>query len=164
LAKSIGGGYPIGAFAGRQDVMDLITTGDVLHLGTYNGNPLVMAAAKATLNEVCTREATARTIEMNHSIIERTDAIIDKFALPAHTVQLGAKGCVTWSTGRVRNYRDYKATDFDIAYAQWIFGINRGILLPPGLDEQWLVSVMHTEEDCDHQVAVFEEFVETLAR
>ena len=47
----------------------------------------------------------------------------------------------------VRNYRDYKATDFDLAFAQWIHGINRGVLLPPGLDEQWLISVMHDEDD-----------------
>ena len=49
----------------------------------------------------------------------------------------------------VRNYRDYKATDFDLAFAQWIHGINRGVLLPPGLDEQWLISVMHDEADGD---------------
>ena len=53
----------------------------------------------------------------------------------------GAKGCITWSPTPVRNYRDYKATDFDLAFAQWIHGINRGVLLPPGLDEQWLISV-----------------------
>ena len=59
-------------------------------------------------------------------------AIIDDADLPAHTVQFGAKGCVTWRREPVRNYRDYKATDFDLAFAQWIHGINRGVLLPPG--------------------------------
>ena len=49
LAKSIGGGFPLGAFGGRAEYMNLITAGTVLHLGTYNGNPLVMAAARATL-------------------------------------------------------------------------------------------------------------------
>src|SRR5918995_1726748 len=53
LAKSIGGGFPVGAFGGRQEYMDLITAGKVLHLGTYNGNPLVMAAARATLADAC---------------------------------------------------------------------------------------------------------------
>ncbi|MGE0305976.1 MAG: aspartate aminotransferase family protein [Acidimicrobiia bacterium] len=164
LAKSIGGGYPIGAFAGRRDVMDMITTGDVLHLGTYNGNPLVMAAANATLREVCTPEATALAVAKNTDVVSRIQAIIDAHDLPAHTVQLGAKGCVTWCRSAVRNYRDYKATDFDLAYAQWIHGINRGILLPPGLDEQWLISVMHTRADCDHAVEVFDHFVQELLR
>jgi glutamate-1-semialdehyde 2,1-aminomutase len=77
-------------------------------------------------------------------------------------VQFGAKGCVTWSESRVRNYRDYKATDFDLAFAQWIHGINRGVMLPPGLDEQWLVSVLHTEDDAQLYAHVFQEFVDEL--
>jgi hypothetical protein len=71
-------------------------------------------------------------------------------------VQFGAKGCVTWAEKQIRNYRDYKATDFDLAFAQWIHGINRGVLLPPGLDEQWLISVMHTDADALHYADVFE--------
>jgi glutamate-1-semialdehyde 2,1-aminomutase len=162
LAKSIGGGYSIGAFAGRQDVMDLISTGEVVHLGTYNGNPLVMVAANVTLQQVCTPAETERVIAMNRSLLDRNDLTIERYGLPAHTVQMGAKGCITWSLSPVRNYRDYKATDFDLAYAQWIHGINRGILLPPGLDEQWLVSVMHTQSDLDHAAEVFEDFARTL--
>ena len=82
--------------------------------------------------------------------------------LPAHTVEMGAKGCVTYSATPVRNYRDYKATDFDLAYANWIWGINRGILLPPGLDEQWLVSVQHTDADVEHHTQVYSDFVSAL--
>ena len=79
-------------------------------------------------------------------------------------MQLGAKGCVTYSVAPVRNYRDYTRTDFDLAFANWIWGINRGILLPPGLDEQWLVSVLHTDADIDHGVEVFGSFVDALVR
>ena len=57
---------------------------------------------------------------------------------------------------------DYKATDFDLAFAQWMHGINRGILLPPGLDEQWLISVMHSEADAMRYADVFAEFVAEL--
>ena len=77
-------------------------------------------------------------------------------------MQFGAKGCVTWSRSRVRNYRDYKATDFDLAFAHWIHGINRGALLPPGLDEQWLISVVHTDDDANRYAEVFGEFVDEL--
>ena len=47
----------------------------------------------------------------------------------------------------MRNYRDYKATDFGVAELSWLWGVNRDILTPPGLDEQWLVSLAHTDED-----------------
>ena len=162
LAKSIGGGFPVGAFGGKAEYMHLITTGEVLHLGTYNGNPLVMAAAKATLTEACTRENIDAAIALNHQLVEACQKIIDDTGIPAHTVEFGAKGCITWSKDPVRNYRDYKATDFDLAFAQWMHGINRGILLPPGLDEQWLISVMHTEADAMRYADVFSEFVDEL--
>ena len=162
LAKSIGGGFPLGAFGGRQELMDLITEGRVLHLGTYNGNPLVMAAAKAVLTEACAPEPTRAAIARNDMLVNACQTIIDELGLPAHTVRFGAKGCITWSRTRVRNYRDYKATDFDLAYAQWIHGINRGVLLPPGLDEQWLISVMHNEAEAGRYADVFAEFANEL--
>jgi glutamate-1-semialdehyde 2,1-aminomutase len=162
LAKSIGAGFPVGAFGGKAEYMDLITDGTVLHLGTYNGNPLVMAAVKATLTEACTREIVEGAVERNHRLVAACQAIIDRSGIPAHTVEFGAKGCITWSVGRVRNYRDYKATDFDLAFAQWIHGINRGVLLPPGLDEQWLISVMHDDADAMQYAEVFDEFVSEL--
>ncbi len=162
LAKSIGGGLPLGAFGGSEETMDQITSGRVLHLGTYNGNPLCMAAAKAVLSEVCTPEATQATIELNRRVLDACQQTIDAADLPAHTVQFGAKGCITWAPKPIQNYRDYKATDFDLAFAQWMHGINRGVLLPPGLDEQWLISVMHSEADAMHYADVFAEFVAEL--
>jgi glutamate-1-semialdehyde 2,1-aminomutase len=162
LAKSIGGGLPVGAFGGTLECMGQIESGKVVHVGTYNGNPLVMAVAKTVLADVCTQEVTAATVARNALLIEACGSIIDNAGLPAHTVQFGAKGCVTWSTEAVKNYRDYKATDFDIAYAQWIHGINRGIILPPGLDEQWLISVVHTEEEALQYATIFGEFVDEL--
>jgi glutamate-1-semialdehyde 2,1-aminomutase len=162
LAKSIGGGFPLGAFGGKAEYMGLISDGRVVHLGTYNGNPLVMAAAKATLADACTPEAHAVATARNDRLVDACQAIIDRAGLPAHTVRLGAKGCVTWSPEPIRNYRDYKATDFDLAFAQWIHGINRGVLLPPGLDEQWLISLMHDDADAMRYADVFDEFVTEL--
>lgn len=162
LAKSIGGGLPLGAFGGTRECMEQISNGRVVHMGTYNGNPLVMAAAVAVLSQVCTPEVTAQTVARNAQLIAACDSIIADASLPAHTVQFGAKGCITWADTPIRNYRDYKATDFDIAFAQWIHGVNRGILLPPGLDEQWLISVMHTDDQALRYASVFGEFVDEL--
>ena len=111
LAKSIGGGFPVGAFGGKVEHMNLIAQGKVVHLGTYNGNPLVMAAAKATLSEACTLAAHAEANARNGRLVDACQAIIDRSGIPAHTVRFGAKGCVTWSpdTGaqlpRLQDYR-----------------------------------------------------------
>jgi len=161
LAKSIGGGLPLAAFGGRAEVMAAVTDGRMAHFGTYNGNPLVMAAA-AAVDEVCTEEALAAAEELNDGALRDLDELIGRYELPAHTVGFGVKGAVTWSSTPVRNYRDYKRTDFTVAELSWLWGVNRGILTPPGLDEQWLVSLAHTEADMGLLVAEFEELAEAL--
>ena len=164
VGKSIGGGLPLAAFGGSADCMDAIATGRVLHVGTYNGNPLCMAAGRAVLDEICTPDETARVIERNTRFVVNCGDILLEHDLPAHVVQCGAKGCITWSDGPVRNYRDYLRIDFDLAFAQWIWSVNRGVLLPPGLDEQWLLSVAHTEEDLARALEVLSGFVEEVTR
>ena len=161
LAKSIGGGLPLAAFGGRQEVMQVVADGRMGHFGTYNGNPLVMAAARA-VDEVCTHEALDRAEGINVRTLDGIDEVITEFELPAHTVGMGIKGCITWSTTPVRNYRDYKATDFRMAELSWLWGVNRNILTPPGLDEQWLVSLAHTDDDMAQLVIDFRELAEAL--
>ena len=161
LAKSIGGGLPLAAFGGRAEVMQAVVDNRMAHFGTYNGNPLVMAAAMA-VDEVCTREALDSAEAINDGALQAIDGIITEFDLPAHTVGLGVKGAVTWSTTPVRNYRDYKRTDFEVAELSWLWGVNRGVLTPPGLDEQWLVSLAHTSADMDLLVGTFRELAEAL--
>ena len=92
LAKSIGGGFPVGAFGGKAEYMNLITTGEVVHLGTYNGNPLVMAAVKATLTEACTRPVVEATIARNARLVAACEAVIQRSGIPAHTVRVRCEG------------------------------------------------------------------------
>jgi glutamate-1-semialdehyde 2,1-aminomutase len=161
LAKSIGGGVPLAAFGGKKKYMDFVTNGKMAHFGTFNGNPLAMAGIRA-IDRICTDEALAAAETLNQQALDRISAIIEEYQLPAHTVGFGVKGCVTWSTTPVRNYRDYKATDFGIAEAHWLFALNRGIITPPGLDEQWLISLAHGQTEIDLLVEDFREFATAL--
>jgi glutamate-1-semialdehyde 2,1-aminomutase len=131
------------------------------HFGTYNGNPLVMAAAVA-IDEIATVEALDAAEKLNVDALEAMNGIIAEHELPAHTVGFGVKGAVTWAPAPVRNYRDYKRTDFGAAELSWLWGVNRGVLTPPGLDEQWLVSLAHTDGDMDILVNEFRELAEAL--
>jgi glutamate-1-semialdehyde 2,1-aminomutase len=157
LAKSIGGGLPLAAFGGKAEIMDTITTGAMAHFGTFNGNPLAMAGLRA-MDRLCTDEALATAEAFNKQALDRIQAIIEEFQLPAHTVGFGVKGCVTWSKDPVRNYRDYKATNFAIAELSWLWSMNRGIITPPGLDEQWLISLAHGQKEIDLLVEDFRAF------
>jgi glutamate-1-semialdehyde 2,1-aminomutase len=161
LAKSIGGGVPLAAFGGKKKYMDFVTNGKMAHFGTFNGNPLAMAGVRA-IDRLCSDQALADAEMLNQQALNRISAIIDEYQLPAHTVGFGVKGCVTWSTEPVRNYRDYKATDFGVAEAHWLFALNRGIITPPGLDEQWLISLAHGQTEIDLLVEDFREFAKAL--
>ncbi len=161
LAKSIGGGLPLAAFGGKAEVMAAVVDNRMPHFGTYNGNPLVMAAA-AAVDEICTVEALATAESYNEGAMRAIDDVIARYELPAQTVGFGVKGSVAWATTPVRTYRDYKRTDFGVAELSWLWGVNRGILTPPGLDEQWLVSLMHTQEDMGLLVAEFSELAAAL--
>ncbi len=161
LAKSIGGGLPLAAFGGKKEYMDFVTSGKMAHFGTFNGNPLAMAGVRA-VDRICSDRALEVAEEFNMQALTRIGQIIDEYQLPAHTVGFGVKGCVTWSTTPVRNYRDYKATDFSVAEAHWLFAINRGIITPPGLDEQWLISLAHGQKEIDMLVEDFREFAKAI--
>jgi glutamate-1-semialdehyde 2,1-aminomutase len=161
LAKSIGGGVPLAAFGGKKKYMDFVTNGKMAHFGTFNGNPLAMAGVRA-IDRLCSDKALADAEMLNQQALDRISEIIAEYQLPAHTVGFGVKGCVTWSTQPVRNYRDYKATDFTVAEAHWLFALNRGIITPPGLDEQWLISLAHGQTEIDLLVEDFREFAKAL--
>jgi len=161
LAKSIGGGLPLAAFGGKKKYMDFVSNGKMAHFGTFNGNPLAMAGVRA-IDRICSDSALADAETLNLQALTRIGEVIDEYQLPAHTVGFGIKGCVTWSTTPVRNYRDYKATDFGIAEAHWLFALNRGIITPPGLDEQWLISLAHGQTEIDLLVEDFREFAKAI--
>jgi len=156
LAKSIGGGLPVAAFGGKKEVMATILDGRFMHMGTFNGNPLCMAGVRA-MDRIATDEALADAESLNHQALTRISDVIEEYDLPAHTVGFGIKGCITWSQNPVRNYRDYKATNFGLAELSWLWSINRGIITPPGLDEQWLISLAHTQNEIDLLVNNFAE-------
>jgi glutamate-1-semialdehyde 2,1-aminomutase len=161
LAKSIGGGIPLAAFGGKTEFMKPVSDGRAPHLGTFNGHILAMAAVKG-VDKVCTPEALTKAENLNIQALTRIKEIIDEYELPAHTVGFGVKGCVTWSDKPVRNYRDYKATDFNVAELSFLWSLNHGIMTPPGLDEQWLISLAHGQDEIDFMVNDFKELAKTL--
>jgi len=161
LAKSIGGGLPLAAFGGKKEIMSAIADGRFDHFGTFNANPLAMAGVRA-MDRICTPEALAKAEALNRQALDRIMEIVEQYNLPAHTVGFGVKGCITWSTTPVRNYRDYKATDFKVAELAWLWSLNRGIVTPPGLDEQWLISFAHGQDEIDKLVEDFRELAEAL--
>jgi len=124
-----------------------------------------MAAARASLYEVLTPDAYAHLGRLNERLLEGCGAVVDQYRLPGYTVGIGAKGCVTFSPVRVVDYETFKAhQDAELTELSWLWNMNRGIFATPGREEEWTLSVQHTDEAVDRYVAVFEELAGELTR
>jgi glutamate-1-semialdehyde 2,1-aminomutase len=163
LAKTLGGGLPAGAVGGTEEVMSVVEDGTVYQVGTYNGNPLGMAAARASLTEVLTPEAYSHLDELNERICSGCQAVIERYGLPGYAIGVGAKGCVTFAPSKVVDYETFKAhQDSELTELAWLYNMNRGIFMTPGREEEWTLSVTHTHAAIDAYVQVFEELASEL--
>jgi glutamate-1-semialdehyde 2,1-aminomutase len=163
LAKSLGGGLPTGAIGGTEEVMRIVEDGTVYQVGTYNGNPLGMAAARASLAEVLTPDAYRHLDDLNDRIVSGCQGVIERYNLPGYAVGIASKGCVTFSPVKVVDYETFKANqDVDVTELAWLYNMNRGIFMTPGREEEWTLSVMHTHDAIDAYVQVFDEMAHEL--
>jgi glutamate-1-semialdehyde 2,1-aminomutase len=159
LAKAICGGLPGGAVGMTDALAELVADGRVRQQGTFNGNPLTMAAAEATLCQVLTDAAYAQLHAANEKLMAGCEDVIARYGLPAHTVGMGSKGCVVFSREPIREYRDYLTKiEHDLSDLAWLYHMNAGIFMTPGQDEEWTLSVLHTDADLQGYVDVFETF------
>ncbi|HET7420871.1 MAG TPA: aspartate aminotransferase family protein [Candidatus Dormibacteraeota bacterium] len=164
LAKAIGGGLPCGAVGGREDVMGVVEDKRVAQMGTFNGNPLTMAASRVTLTEILDARAYAHFDALAETLQGGLDDAIGSYDLPFHVITLAARGGVTYRAKRVRNYRDYLEIDKSFAYLSWLYQSNRGVIMAPGAEENWTLSVQHSVEDVQRYVDNFVEMAKDLRR
>jgi len=164
FAKALGAGLPCGAIGGTEEAMSGVISGDIEQVGTFNGNPLTMAVAKANLTEVLTKPAYARLDELN-VILHRCEEVVANYGLPASMKTLGAKGSIDWSTTPIREYRDLWKIDDRVPQLAWLWQLNRGVFKSPGSKwESWTTSIVMSDADADRYVENFESFAEAITR
>jgi len=163
LAKAIGGGLPCGAIGATTELFAPVVNGDYDMAGTFNGNPLTMAASHACLTEVLTKDAYEGFNAVHKTLADGCGAAIERHNLPAYVAGLGAKGSVIYSATPVREYRDSVGIDERVTYLAWLFQQNRGVFKSPwSKQETWTTSVSHTEEDAHRYVENFEAFAAAI--
>jgi glutamate-1-semialdehyde 2,1-aminomutase len=163
LAKSLGGGISVAAIGGTEAVMDHVASGGYEMVGTFNGNPLAMAATRAMLTEVATPDAYEKIEKLRLRAKNGIEQAIDDTGLTAHVVTAGAKGCVVFAAEPVTSYRGFLGVDDRYSHAHWLYQHNGGVFLPPwGKIEQWLISVQHDEADIDRLVENFGVFARAV--
>jgi glutamate-1-semialdehyde 2,1-aminomutase len=163
LAKALGGGLSTGAIGGTEEAFEVVESGKVYQVGTFNGNPLAMAASRASLTEVLTPDAYEHLDSLEDRLLRGCQEVIDRHGLPGYAVGIGAKGCVTFSPEPIVDYESFKAhQDVALADLAWLYNMNRRVYMTPGREEEWTLTVAHTPEDCDVFVAAFEEMAADL--
>jgi glutamate-1-semialdehyde 2,1-aminomutase len=74
-------------------------------------------------------------------------------------VGMGSKGCVVMATEPIREYRDYLTRiNHPLTTLAWLYHMNSGVFMTPGVDEEWTLSVLHSDDDLRRYVEVFENF------
>ena len=165
LAKSLGGGLPSGAIGGTDEAMSVVEDGSVYQVGTYNGNPLAMAAARASLEQVLTPDAYEHFERLNDRILAGCTRVIDEHGFPGYAIGIAAKGCVTFSSERIVDYATFKANqDAELTDLAWLYSMNRGIFMTPGREEEWTLTVAHDDSAVDRYAEVFAELAGELVR
>jgi len=160
LGKALAGGTPCGAIGGSAEIMAKVNDGTVFQVGTYSGNPLSMAAALASWEQVMTDDAYKRLNYLNDRIIAGCDAVCAKYDFPAYTVGISSKGCVNFASGKITDYESFiKYQDHELVALAWLYNFNRGIIIAPGREEEWTLSISHTDEDIDLYVSAFDELI-----
>jgi glutamate-1-semialdehyde 2,1-aminomutase len=165
LAKSIGGGFPLAAFAAQKEVMDMIAQHKVFHAGTYATNPLVMAAGLATFHHVLTPEGYAHIAKVGEALVEGYKQIVKKNGIEGYVESAGANGALLFYDHKIRNYRDWLKVDTDLWRLYWFGMVNRGVMAQPyWWDEQWTLSVAHSMADIDRHLSAFEDLAPAIAQ
>jgi glutamate-1-semialdehyde 2,1-aminomutase len=164
LAKALGGGLPCGAIGGTEEAMQMVIDGRLEQVGTFNGNPLTMAAGRANLTEVLTPEA-YKELDRIDAIFQGCQRVIDDHRLPASMKLLGAKGSIDWHKEPIHEYRDLWDIDDRIPQLAWLWQLNRGVFKSPGSKwESWTSSIVHTDQDVQRYVDNFEEMGVAITR
>ena len=163
LAKALGGGVPCGAIGGTDEVMSAITDGRYNQVGTFNGNPLTMAAARAVLTEIMTEDAYVQANELGAYILKNALSTLHSYGQSAYGFQSGFKVCVVFNDKPAKNYREFLKISTGISHLHFLKQFNGGVFLPPwGKSESLTLSVAHTKSDADQYVSNLVEVGKTL--
>ncbi len=156
LAKAIGGGLPLAAFGASADIMEELNSLRVIHVGTYASNPITLAAAEVTLKEILTDEAYKRVFALNKRLVDGYGQIIREHSMPCYANGVGSMGTINFRKDVMRDYRDWASVDKVASNAWYLAMLNEGVIpQPPGPDEQWTITVQHTDADIETHLKAF---------
>ncbi|MHC1610452.1 MAG: glutamate-1-semialdehyde 2,1-aminomutase [Candidatus Methanospirareceae archaeon] len=165
LGKILGGGFPIGAFGGRRELMELVApSGSVYQAGTFSGNPVSITAGLKTI-EILERERVPQRInELGERMRAALSEIMSDSGVEGYVSGVGSmfKVFFTPSGEAVKNYADALRCDKNKYMALFHKMLDSGVFLPPSQFETNFISFAHSNEDVERTVEAYKENIEKL--
>ncbi len=163
FGKVIGGGLPVGAYGGRQDVMLMVApAGPVYQAGTLSGNPLAVAAGRKTLEILEAPNTYAELSRKSNWLIDEMRQSAGQNGIPLQTNVMGGMFGFFFAEKPIRNYQDAAESDQD-RFRKFFMGmLKEGIYLAPSAFESGFISMAHTEEDLEKTAAACRKVMATL--
>lgn len=163
LGKIIGGGFPVGAYGGRAEIIDCVSpVGSVYQAGTLAGNPVAMAAGIATLKRLFCKGFYEALEKRSAMLAEGLEASARKAGIPTFHTRVGSMMCTFFTPGPVVDYPSAKTSDTK-RYAKYFHAmLDHGVYFAPSQFEAAFVSAAHTKADIERTVAASAEVMKGL--
>lgn len=165
LGKVIGGGFPVGAFGGREDIMRCIAPlGPVYQAGTLSGNPVAMTAGYATINAIATPEFFTQLTKQTLKLCEGLKSAAKSANIPLQTTALGGMfGFFFTEQKSIQSLNDVKRCDITLFKKFFHAMLKRGVYLAPSAFEAGFVSSAHSDDVIERTIFYAKECFAMLA-
>ncbi len=153
LGKIIGGGFPVGAFGGKKEIMEyLAPVGPVYQAGTLSGNPVAMAAGLATLKILANGDIYKKLEQKSAKLFNGLEKAAQEAGIGVCINKVGSMGTMFFTNAQVVDYKTAKTSDTD-KYGKYFRNmLERGVYLAPSQFEACFISLAHSSEDIEKTI------------
>ena len=165
LGKIIGGGYPVGGFGGKKEIMNLISpVGNVYHAGTLSGNPISVAAGIETISILKENPEIYENVnKKTENLVNKINELIKKYDIPASVNHFGSLFTIFFSKEKVKTLEDAINTNDEFYSIYFDTMLENGVIVPPSKYEAHFVSYIHNDEDVEKLLKGVEKTFQKIA-
>ena len=158
LGKIIGGGYPVGAFGGKKEIMDLVApVGRVYHAGTLSGNPIASKAGFATLTYLKENKSVYKDLEEKTKyLVKNIEILAKKYSVNICVNSIGSLFTIFFNDKKVENLEDSLKSNTENFSIYFNTMLENGVVVPPSQFEAHFLSMAHKQEDLDKTLEIIE--------
>jgi len=165
LGKIIGGGYPVGGFGGKKEIMNLISpVGNVYHAGTLSGNPISVAAGIETISILKKNTEIYENIDTKTgNLVNQINELIKKYSIPASVNHFGSLFTIFFSKEKVDTLEKAISSNDEFYSIYFDTMLENGIIVPPSKYEAHFISYVHNNEDMEKFLTGVEKTFEKIS-